>query len=90
MAAVKDFDQVIEQCQRALEEFVKGNPEPMQEMFFHQEERRPESGRDGVQGTLGAQGPPPQPAMTWRNRTGAMLTVVRTQRNKRKAPMALL
>jgi hypothetical protein len=48
MAAVDDLDQVIEQCQRALDEFVKGNPEPMQMMFSHQEERRPESGRDGV------------------------------------------
>jgi hypothetical protein len=59
MAAVDDLDQVIEQCQRALEEFVKGNPELMQMMFSHQEERRPESGREGVRGTLGAQGPAP-------------------------------
>ena len=34
MAAVDDLDQVIEQCQLALDKFVKGNPEPMQEMFL--------------------------------------------------------
>ena len=38
MAAVDDLDQVIEQSQRALREFVKGNPEPMQTMFSHQED----------------------------------------------------
>jgi ketosteroid isomerase-like protein len=38
MAAVDDLDQVIEQCQRALREFVKGNPEPMQMMFSHQDD----------------------------------------------------
>src|SRR5215210_4787580 len=38
MAAVNDLDQVIEQCQRALGEFVKGNPEPMQMMFSHRED----------------------------------------------------
>ena len=31
MAAVDDLDEVIERCQRALDEFVKGNPEPMKE-----------------------------------------------------------
>jgi ketosteroid isomerase-like protein len=36
--AVDDLDQVIEQCQQALDEFVKGNPEPMQEMFSHRED----------------------------------------------------
>jgi hypothetical protein len=35
MSTVDDLDQVIEQCQLALDEFVKGNPEPMQKMFFH-------------------------------------------------------
>ncbi len=35
MAAVEDLDRVIEQCQQALDEFVKGNPEPMQAMFSH-------------------------------------------------------
>ena len=38
MAAVEDFDEVIEQCQRALREFPKGNPEPMQMMFSHRED----------------------------------------------------
>ena len=38
MAAVDDFDQVVEQCQLALDEFVKGNPEPMQRMFSHRED----------------------------------------------------
>jgi len=38
MAAIDDLDRVIEQCQQALEEFVKGNPEPMQEMFSHRED----------------------------------------------------
>jgi len=38
MAALDDLDEVIEQCQRALDEFVKGNPEPMKEMFSHRED----------------------------------------------------
>ncbi len=38
MAAVEDLDRVIEQCQQALDEFVKGNPEPMQAMFSHRED----------------------------------------------------
>ncbi len=38
MATVDDFDGVIERCQQALREFVKGNPEPMQEMFVHRED----------------------------------------------------
>jgi ketosteroid isomerase-like protein len=38
MAAVDDLDEVIEQCQRALDEFVKGNPEPMQMMFSHRDD----------------------------------------------------
>jgi ketosteroid isomerase-like protein len=38
MAAVDDLDEVVEQCQLALREFVKGNPEPMQMMFSHQED----------------------------------------------------
>ncbi len=38
MAAVDDLDQVIEQCQQALDEFVKGNPEPMQAMFSHRDD----------------------------------------------------
>jgi ketosteroid isomerase-like protein len=38
MATVDDFDQVVEQCQLALREFVKGNPEPMQMMVSHQQD----------------------------------------------------
>src|SRR5215210_1532750 len=38
MAAVNDLDQVVEQCQLALGEFVKGDPEPMQRMFSHRED----------------------------------------------------
>jgi ketosteroid isomerase-like protein len=38
VSVVDDFDHVIEQCQLALREFVKGNPEPMQMMFSHQED----------------------------------------------------
>ena len=38
MATVDDLDQVIEQCQKALDEFVKGNPKPMQVMFSHRDD----------------------------------------------------
>jgi hypothetical protein len=38
MATVDDLDGVLERCQQALREFVKGNPEPMQEMFSHRED----------------------------------------------------
>ena len=38
MAAVDDFNRVLEQCQLALREFIKGNPEPMQRMFSHRED----------------------------------------------------
>ena len=38
MAAIENLDEVVEQCQLALREFVKGNPEPMQMMFSHQED----------------------------------------------------
>src|SRR5918997_5697137 len=38
MAAVKDLDGVIERCQQALREIVKGNPEPMQGMFSHRDD----------------------------------------------------
>jgi ketosteroid isomerase-like protein len=33
-----DFDAVVEQYQRALGEFVKGNPEPNKMVFSHQED----------------------------------------------------
>jgi ketosteroid isomerase-like protein len=38
MAAVDDVDQLIEQYQLALGEFVKGNPEPVQKLFSHGED----------------------------------------------------
>jgi len=38
MATVEDLDGVIERCQSALREFVKGNPKPMQAMFSHRED----------------------------------------------------
>jgi len=37
MAAL-DFDEVIEQSHLALGEFVKGNPEPLKDMYSHQED----------------------------------------------------
>lgn len=33
MASVEDLDQVIERYQRALNELLKGNPEPNKTMF---------------------------------------------------------
>jgi ketosteroid isomerase-like protein len=38
VATADDLDQVIEQYQQALDQFVKGNPEPMQVMFSHRED----------------------------------------------------
>jgi len=38
VAALDDLDEVIERCQLALGEFVKGNPEPMQMMFSHRDD----------------------------------------------------
>jgi ketosteroid isomerase-like protein len=38
MATVDNLDGVIERCQQALREFVKGNPEPLQTMFSHRED----------------------------------------------------
>jgi hypothetical protein len=38
MAAVDDVDDVIEQYQLALGEFVKGNPEPVQTLWSHRED----------------------------------------------------
>jgi ketosteroid isomerase-like protein len=38
VATVDDLDQVIEQCQKALDEFVKGNPKPMRQMFSHRDD----------------------------------------------------
>jgi ketosteroid isomerase-like protein len=33
-----DFDAAIEQSHRALDEFVKGNPEPLKGMYSHQDD----------------------------------------------------
>jgi ketosteroid isomerase-like protein len=38
MAAMDDVDQLIEQYQLALDEFMKGNPEPVQKLFSHRED----------------------------------------------------
>jgi ketosteroid isomerase-like protein len=38
MTAVEDVDQLIEQYQLALDEFMKGNPEPVQKLFSHRED----------------------------------------------------
>src|SRR4028119_2305190 len=38
MATVDDLDQVIEQYQRALNEFLKGNPEPHKPICAHRED----------------------------------------------------
>ena len=38
MAAVDDVDQLIEQYQLALGEFVKGNPEPAMMLCSHRED----------------------------------------------------
>jgi ketosteroid isomerase-like protein len=36
--AIDDLDAVVEQCQQALGEFVKGNPEPNKMMYSHRED----------------------------------------------------
>jgi ketosteroid isomerase-like protein len=38
MAAVDDFDEVLEQYKLATSEFLKGNPEPYKIVFSHQED----------------------------------------------------
>jgi ketosteroid isomerase-like protein len=38
MAAADDVDELIERYQLALDEFMKGNPEPVQELFSHRED----------------------------------------------------
>ena len=38
MAAVDDLDEVIEQYDLALDEFMRGNPEPVKEIFSHRED----------------------------------------------------
>ena len=38
MTAVDEVDQLIELYQLALDEFMKGNPKPVQELFSHRED----------------------------------------------------
>jgi ketosteroid isomerase-like protein len=38
MAAVDEVDELIEQYQLALDEFMKGNPNPVQDLFSHRED----------------------------------------------------
>ena len=38
MTAVDDVDRLIDQYQQALDEFMKGNPEPVKELFSHRED----------------------------------------------------
>jgi hypothetical protein len=38
MMAVDDVDQLIDQYQQALDAFMKGNPEPVKELFSHRED----------------------------------------------------
>jgi ketosteroid isomerase-like protein len=38
VAAVEDVDQLIEQYQLALGDFIKGNPEPAKKLFSHRED----------------------------------------------------
>ena len=59
MATVDDLDEVIEQFHLALGDFVKGNPEPVKQIFSHQEDVTlanplgpPARGRDQVTATM--------------------------------------
>ena len=38
MADVEDLDGVLERFKRAGQEFVKGNPKPVQELFSHRDD----------------------------------------------------
>jgi hypothetical protein len=38
MSAVDDLDRLIERYHLALGEFVKGNPEPVKELFSHKDD----------------------------------------------------
>jgi ketosteroid isomerase-like protein len=38
MAAVEDFDEVLEQWHLASDEFLKGHPEPVKELWTHRED----------------------------------------------------
>jgi hypothetical protein len=38
MPAVDDFDEVVEQYHLSLDEFLKGNPEPLKKFFSHRDD----------------------------------------------------
>jgi hypothetical protein len=38
MAGVDDFDEVVEHYHLALNEFLKGNPEPLKSSFSHRDD----------------------------------------------------
>jgi hypothetical protein len=38
MRAAEDVDELIEQYQLALDEFMKGNPNPVQHLYSHRED----------------------------------------------------
>jgi ketosteroid isomerase-like protein len=38
MTTVDDVDQLIDRYQQALDDFMKGNPEPVKELFSHRED----------------------------------------------------
>jgi hypothetical protein len=38
MGAMDDVDELIEQYHLALDQFMKGNPEPVQRLFSHRED----------------------------------------------------
>ena len=38
MSAVEEFDKILEQWQPASDEFLKGNPKPVQELWSHRED----------------------------------------------------
>jgi ketosteroid isomerase-like protein len=59
MAAIDDLDEVLQQFQRAQGEFLKGNTEPMNKLFSHQEDvtlnnplSPPAHGWEQVSGTM--------------------------------------
>ncbi len=35
---VTDLDELVERCHQALDEFVKGNPDPVQKLYSHRED----------------------------------------------------
>ena len=62
MAGADDLDEVIKQYNLALGEFVKGNPEPVKDLFSHREDVTlanplgpPARGREQVTKTIEAE-----------------------------------